>query len=59
MGSIVEQGVEGFIVFRGTVDLDIRIGKRNQRTMTEKGPCAGSVKVPTVGSGPAGFEFYK
>jgi len=35
MGSIDEQRVEEFIVFRGTVDLLVRIGKLNQRTMTE------------------------
>ena len=29
MGSIVEQRVEGFIAFRGTVDLVVRIGKLN------------------------------
>ena len=29
MGSIVEQGVRDFIVFRGTVDLVVRIGKLN------------------------------
>ena len=57
MGSIVEQGAREFIVFRGTVDLVVRIGQRNQRTMTEKRPCAGSINVPTVENGPyASFE---
>jgi len=45
-------GSQEFIVFRGTVDLVVRIGKRNQRTMTEKHPCAGSIRIPTVENGP-------
>ena len=51
MDCIVEQGVREFIVFRGTVDLAVRIGKRNQRTMTEKHPCAGSIKFSRLKTG--------